>query len=124
MTFRALIGQVMGFEPVTAFSTAHERRNFGQSKFGLLRKAAFLFHNVETETDVVTAMAGQWIKANPDGFDTLGLLGGGLFLDSIDDIADKVNFMHKLRLICSLLQCAVAIREEPFIYWRNLATIW
>ena len=96
MALRALIGQMMSFKLVAAFGAAHERRHFGQGKRGVLGKAAFFFYNVETETDVVAAMAGERVKADFNGFDTLRVLCGGLLFDGVNDVADKMNFMHKL----------------------------
>ena len=85
---------MMGFELVAAFDASYQGRHFGQGQLGIFGEKAFLFHDVETELNVFGAVAGKWVETDSDPFNPFRLLRSGLFLDSVDKIANEVNFVH------------------------------
>jgi hypothetical protein len=94
MALGAFIRQVMRFEPVTTLSAAHERSDLVEREGRVPQQATFLLYDVEAEPNMIRTMTGEGVATNLHELHLFGALSGGLFLDGLNDGADKMNFVH------------------------------
>lgn len=85
----------MAMELMAALVAPQRRLHLGELERGVLDERDFLFDDVEAEPHMVAAVAGERVETDFDGFDAFGALRGGLFLNGVNDGADKMDFVHK-----------------------------
>lgn len=93
--FRADLGEMVAVKAIAAV-TKQEGFNFIEFQPGMLNERMLNFYDVETETDVIGAVAGKGIEANFYRFDPARFFRGGFFFDGVHNCADEGNFVHRL----------------------------
>lgn len=83
-------------EFVSALITEQQRFQFIEFQLRALHKWVALLDDVEAESNMIDAVAGECVEANFQPLHALRLLRSGLFFHRVNDGLNQMNFVHKL----------------------------